>query len=89
MKFINLTLLSVTCLAVRRFDIFVGLPMDLNDMYWLGEVLPQARPYTFMSIMFRAHRSACAHHGSISAIAHHAAGMRTEAPGAARRRRRV
>jgi hypothetical protein len=43
-------LLNVPCLAARRFDIFVGLPMDLNDMYWLGEVLPQARPCTVTGV---------------------------------------
>ena len=28
-----------------RYDVFVGLPLELNDMYWLAEVLPQVRQY--------------------------------------------
>ena len=30
------------CCGAARFDIFIGIPLDLNDMYWLAEILPQA-----------------------------------------------
>ncbi|KAK9822843.1 hypothetical protein WJX81_002084 [Elliptochloris bilobata] len=33
--------MATTGIAPVAYDIFVGLPLDLNDMYWLAEILPQ------------------------------------------------